>query len=257
MGYGDLFRLDGKIALVIGGYGGIGTDLCKGLSFFGASIAVAGPDLAKASHLAEEIKAAGHDALGLQGDVTLKDNVNRIVADVLKHWQRIDVLINCQGVQVDTPAEDFREEDFDRVLDVNLKSVFLVSQAAGKIMIAQQKGKIINISSVRSLLGIRSGYAAYCTSKGGVNMLTKQLATEWAKHHINVNAIAPTFFRAGQAVGYLDNKDFYETLLKRIPLGRVGEPVDLVGATVFLSSSASDFITGQVLFVDGGVTACQ
>jgi gluconate 5-dehydrogenase len=257
MEYGALFRLDGKIALVVGGYGGIGTELCHGLSYHGANVVVVGRDGMKAQKIAQDIKTSGKDALGIQCDVTKADEVRQMVREAVLHFGRIDILINCQGAQVDTPAENFKEEDFDYVLDVNLKSLFLVSQAVGKIMITQKKGKILNFSSVRSLLGIRSGYIAYCSSKGAVNMLTKQLASEWAKYNINVNAIAPTFFRAGQAVAYLKNKQFYETLVNRIPLGRVGETVDLVGATIFLSSAASDFITGQILFVDGGVTACQ
>jgi len=257
MGYEELFRLDGQTALIIGGYGGIGTELSKGLAHYGANIAVAGRDGRKAEVLAQAIRGSGRQALGLQADVTAGDQVRQMVQEVASHFGQIDILINCQGIQIDTPAEQYREEDFDRVLGVNLKSAFLTSQAVGKVMIPRKKGKIINISSVRSLLGIRSGYIGYCTSKGGLNMLTKQLASEWAKYRINVNAIAPTFFRAGQATAYITNKQFYETLLNRIPLGRVGETIDLVGAAVFFSSPASDFITGQILFVDGGVTACQ
>ena len=141
--------------------------------------------------------------------------------------------------------------------DTNLRGAFLLSQAAGRQMIAQKRGKQIHISSVRSLLGIRRGFAAYTSSKAGMNLLVKQLATEWAQHGINVNGIAPTFVRTELVRHYLEDEDFYNALVGRIPLTRVGEPLDIVGATVFFASPAADFITGQILFIDGGVTATQ
>jgi gluconate 5-dehydrogenase len=147
--------------------------------------------------------------------------------------------------------------EWQRILDLNLTTTLLACQAAARRMIPRGGGKIVNISSVRSLLGIHSGYSAYCAAKGAVNQLTKQLATEWAEHGITVNAIAPTFIRTEQVADMLADRAFYESLVRRIPLGRVGEVNDLVGATLLLTSPASRFITGQVLFVDGGLTACQ
>jgi gluconate 5-dehydrogenase len=141
---------------------------------------------------------------------------------------------------------------------VNLRGAFLLSQAAGRQMIQQGTGgKHIHISSVRSILGLRRGYISYCTTKGGMNLMVKQLATEWAKYRINVNAVAPTFIRTDLVKHYLDDREFYTGLVNRIPLGRVGEPVDVAGAVLFLASPAADFITGHILMVDGGVTASQ
>jgi gluconate 5-dehydrogenase len=257
MDYERLFRLDGKVALVVGGYGAIGSEICRGLAQYGASIVIGGRDRDKATELAQELKAGGRQAAAVHGDITVKAHAQRLVQDVISHFGRIDIMLNCTGTHVDSPAEELKEEDWDRVLGVTLKGAFLIAQASGKAMIPQNRGKIITISSVRGLLAIRRGYAAYCSAKGGVNMLTKQLATEWARYHINVNAIAPTFTRTASVAQYMENKEFYEALVNRIPLARVGETSDLVGSALFLSSSASDFVTGQILFVDGGITACQ
>jgi gluconate 5-dehydrogenase len=257
MEYGKLFHLDGKVALVVGGYGAIGSEICRGLAQVGAAIAVSGRDGDKAKAFAQELEAHGRQASAIQGDITQSTDAKRVVREVIDRFGRIDIMINSTGAHVDAPAEELKEEDWDHVLGVTLKGAFLIAQAAGRAMIAQGRGKIITISSVRSLLAIRRGYAAYTSAKGGVNMLTKQLATEWAKHHINVNAIAPTFIRTASVAQYLTNKEFHDTLVNRIPLGRVGETEDLVGAALFFSSAASDFVTGQILFVDGGVTACQ
>jgi NAD(P)-dependent dehydrogenase (short-subunit alcohol dehydrogenase family) len=171
---------------------------------------------------------------------------------------KVDILVNCIGMHIEKPAEEYSLEDWDLVNDVNLRGAFLLSQAAGRQMIRQDSGgKHIHITSVRSVLGIRRGYISYCTTKGGLNMLVKQLATEWAKYQITVNAVAPTFIRTDLVKHYLEDRDFYNALVNRIPLGRVGEPLDVAGATLFLASPAGDFITGHVLMVDGGVTATQ
>jgi gluconate 5-dehydrogenase len=257
MDFKSLFRLEDSVAMVVGGYGGIGSELCRGLAYYGAKVTIVGRNEKKAKALANELERAGQEALGLAGDICRSDDDARLVQKVMDQFGRIDIMINCAGTQVDRPAEEYKEEDWDQVVDLNLKGAFLIAQAAGKVMIKQKRGKIINISSVRSLLGIRSGYVAYCSSKGGMNMLIKQLASEWAKYNINVNGIAPTFIRTDLVSHYLNDKEFYERLVNRIPLARVGEPMDLVGATIFLASPASDFMTGQILFVDGGVTACQ
>lgn len=257
MDYKNLFQVDNQTAIVVGGYGGIGTELCKALAYFGSNIVIAGRDGHKAEKLANEMRGEGKKAIGLQCNATLVSDVNRLVQISVDRYGRIDILVNCIGAHIDSPAEEYREEDWDKVVNGNLKATFLLNQAVGKAMIHQKKGKIINFSSVRSQLGIRKGYIAYCSSKGGINMLTKQLASEWAKYNINVNAIAPTFIRTEQVAHYLDDKEFYESLITRVPLGRVGETFDLVGAVLFFASLASDFITGQVLFIDGGITACQ
>ena len=190
-------------------------------------------------------------------DIKQADEIIRLVDDAVREYGRLDIMVNCVGTHIEKPAEELTAEDWDQVHDTNLRGAFLLSQAAGRRMIEQRKGKQIHISSVRSLLGIRRGFAAYTSSKAGMNLLVKQLATEWAQYNINVNGIAPTFIRTELVRHYLEDEDFYNALVGRIPLTRVGEPLDIVGATVFFASPAADFITGQILFIDGGVTATQ
>ena len=180
-----------------------------------------------------------------------------MVEQTVREYGRLDILVNCVGTHIEKPAEELTAEDWDQVHDTNLRGAFLLSQAAGRQMITQKRGKQIHISSVRSLLGIRRGFAAYTSSKAGMNLLVKQLATEWAQYGINVNGIAPTFVRNELVRHYLEDESFYNALVSRIPLTRVGEPLDIVGATVFFATPAADFITGQILFIDGGVTATR
>lgn len=253
----DSFKLDGQVALVAGGYGGIGAALCLGLAQQGASVAIAGRSMEKSAALAQELAADGHSALGLRFDIKEADEISRLVEQTVRHFGRLDILVNCVGTHIEKPAESLSAEEWDEVHDTNLRGAFLLSQAAGRQMIQQKRGKQIHISSVRSLLGIRRGFAAYTSSKAGMNLLVKQLATEWAQYGINVNGIAPTFIRTELVRHYLEDEDFYNALVGRIPLTRVGEPFDIVGAAVFFASPAADFITGQILFIDGGVTATQ
>lgn len=253
----DSFKLDGQVALVAGGYGGIGAALCLGLAQQGASVAVAGRSSEKSAALAQELAAAGYATLGLNFDIKEADEISRLVEQTVSHFGRLDILVNCVGTHIEKRAEELSAEDWDEVHDTNLRGAFLLSQAAGRQMIQQKSGKQIHISSVRSLLGIPRGFAAYTSSKAGMNLLVKQLATEWAQYGINVNGIAPTFIRTELVRHYLEDEDFYNALVGRIPLSRVGEPFDIVGATVFFASPAADFVTGQILFIDGGVTATQ
>jgi len=257
MSYAAVFRLDGRVAIVLGGYGGIGSELCRGLVDFGARVAVVGRSVEKAQALVQELGARGGEALGLGIDITKKGQAQRMVEEVLRHFGRLDIFINSAGTNAIYPAEELPEEEWDRVMNLNLKGAFLAAQAVGKVMVKQGYGKIINISSVRGQLAIDMGYAAYCASKGGMNLLTKQLATEWAKAGLNVNGLAPTFIRTPLVAGILSDEERRRKIVSRIPLGRMGEPKDLVGPVVFLASAASDFITGHILLADGGVTACQ
>ncbi len=255
--YRNLFNLDGKVALVVGGAGGLGSAICEGLASLGATVVICGQTGSKAEKLAADINAAGGKAWGAEIDIVDIERVRQFVPEVVKKFDQIDVLMNCVGMQIEAPAEEYTPEDWDRIFDVNLKSAFFLSQAVAKEQIPRHGGKHIHISSVRSLLGIHRGYIGYCSSKGGVNLMIKQLATEWARHKITVNGIAPTFVRTEQVRRYLDDPVFYNPLVARIPLGRVGEPVDIAGLAMYLSAPASDFITGQIIFADGGVTACQ
>ena len=253
----DSFKLDGQVALVAGGYGGIGAALCLGLAQQGAAVVIAGRSADKSVLLAEQLSADGFSALGLSFDIKEADEIGLVVEQTVGEYGRLDILVNCVGTHIEKPAEELTAADWDQVHDTNLRGAFLLSQAAGRQMIKQQGGRQIHISSVRSLLGINRGFAAYTSSKAGMNLLVKQLATEWARHGITVNGIAPTFIRTELVRHYLEDESFYNALVGRIPLSRVGEPKDIVGATVFFASPAADFITGQILFIDGGVTATQ
>ena len=253
----ESFKLDGQVALVAGGYGGIGAALTLGLAQQGASVVIAGRSTEKAAAFANQLASDGFAAHGLSFDIKEPDEISRLVDDSVQAYGRIDILVNCVGTHIEKPAEELTAEDWDQVHDTNLRGAFLLSQAAGRQMIKQERGKQIHISSVRSLLGIRRGFAAYTSSKAGMNLLVKQLASEWAQYGINVSGIAPTFIRTELVRHYLEDENFYNALVGRIPLSRVGEPLDIVGATVFFASPASDFITGQILFIDGGVTATQ
>lgn len=254
-----MFRLDGKIALVTGGYGGIGEAVSRGLAGLGAKVAIAGHNAQKAAACADSLKALGADAYAAAFDVASVAETQRMVDEVAEHFGRLDILVNCVGLNREEKAEEVTEERFDYVFDVNLKGAMFQAQAAARHMIRQGGGgKQVHIGSVRTLLGLRGrGYAAYCATKGGLAILCKQLAAEWAPHQINVNVVAPTFVRTQQVAHMLSDAAFYSSLVARIPLGRIAEPEDVSNAVLFFASSASDFITGQTLYLDGGITATQ
>ncbi|MDD3825522.1 MAG: SDR family oxidoreductase [Anaerolineae bacterium] len=255
--YRALFDLKDKVALVAGGAGGIGSAVSEGLAAYGASVVVAGRTAHKAEELAGRICAANGQAWGAGLDVLDFEAVQSLVNQVVERHGSLDVLVNCTGTHVEAPAEDYAEADWDKVLDLNLKAAFFISQAVARAQIPRGGGKQIHISSVRSALGIRRGYVAYCASKAGLNLMIKQLATEWARHNITINGIAPTFTCTELVKDYLDDPSFYDPLVARIPLGRICEPMDLAAMAIYLAAPASDFITGQIIFADGGVTACQ
>ena len=253
------FRLDGKLALVTGGYGGIGEVVCRGRAAAGATVAICGHDAGKSEACAASIGRNGGNAFATAFDARSVDDTRRMVDDVVRHFGRLDILVNCVGLNREEKAEEATEEMFDHVVDVNLKGAMFQAQAAARHMIRQgEGGKQVHIGSVRTLLALRGrGYAAYCASKGGLAILCKQLAAEWAPHRINVNVVAPTFVRTQQVAHMLSDQQFYDTLVARIPLGRIAEPQDVWHAVLFFVSSASDFITGQTLYLDGGITATQ
>jgi len=256
--YEKLFSLTGKVVLAAGGAGAIGSELARAAAEYGARVAI-GDLLEEGScEVAAELAAEGGEAMGVGFDVLDATSVADGFAAVERRFGPIDVLINTVGTHIEQPAEEVTLDAWDTVMDVNLRGAFVLSQAAAQSMIAHQKGgSIIHVTSVRSGLGIRRGYAAYCASKGGLANLIKQLASEWAKHGIRVNGIAPTFVRTPLVAKYLDDPDFYSALVSRIPMGRVAETSDLAGIAIFLASDASRFITGQNIFVDGGVTSTQ
>ena len=253
------FQLDGKVALVTGGYGGIGVAVSTGLAQAGARVAVTGHDAEKAARCAEALKTAGCDAYATTFDALSVHETRRMVDDVVRHFGRLDILVNCVGLNREEKAEEVTEDMFDHVVDANLKSAMFQAQAAARHMISQGGGgKQVHIGSVRTQLALRGrGYAAYCASKGGLAILCKQLAAEWAPHQINVNVVAPTFVRTAQVAHMLSDPQFYNALIARIPLGRIAEPEDVWNAIRFFVSPASNFVTGQTLYLDGGITATQ
>jgi NAD(P)-dependent dehydrogenase (short-subunit alcohol dehydrogenase family) len=255
------FRLDGRVALVSGGSGGIGVRLCGALAGVGAQVAVVGRDETRLEAAREAVEAAGSEALVLAGDMMKEEDAEQVVAEANDKLGRLDILVNAVGGGAGAAlhdAQDYPVDDWNWIMDLNLTTQFLVSRAAARAMIAAGNGgRILNISSVRGQLGVRLGYSAYVAAKGAMNALTRQHATEWAKHGITVNAISPTFVRTPQVESLLADDTFREGLIARIPLGRIADPDDLVGAALFFCSDASSFVTGQVLTLDGGLTATQ
>lgn len=251
----NLFDLRGKAAIVTGGSGGFGRAAAIGLAVHGADVAVTSRTLSSLEETAKEVKKQGKKALPISCDVTDPKSVQSMVDQTVKEFGKVDILVTSAGIAMRSAAEDFPIADWQKVMDTNVKGTFLCCQAAGRVMIKQGGGKIITVSSIRGLLGHPGGYAAYGTSKGAVHLLTRQLATEWAKYKINVNSIAPCIFWTPLTEPILNDKKLYDIFMSRIPWGRAAEPEDFIGALVFLSSAASEFITGDILYVDGGSTA--
>jgi gluconate 5-dehydrogenase len=257
----ERFRLDGRVAIVAGGSGGIGLRACAALAGVGAAVAVVGRARERLEQARAAVEDAGGQALVLTGDMTVKADADGVVAETMARFGRVDALLNAVGGGAGTAlyaAEDYPEAEWDRIVDLNLRSALLPSQAAARAMVAGRRGgRILNVSSVRGQLGIDAGYSAYVAAKGALDALTRQHATEWAKHGITVNAISPTFVRTPQVESLLADADFHERLVSRIPLRRIADTDDLVGAMLFFLSDASGFVTGQVLTLDGGLTATQ
>ncbi len=255
------FRLDGKVAVVSGGTGAIGRRIALALAGAGAKVAILGRTADQAANLARECSAIGSEALLINADVTKKADSDRAINEAVERFASVDIIVNAVGGGAGGalyPAEEYPEDEFDRIMDLNLRSDLLPTQAAVRQMVKQGRGgRVLHISSVRGQLGINAGYLAYVAAKGAINSLTRQEATEWAKHGITVNAIAPTFVSTPQVADMLADETFKSGLLARIPLGRIGETDDLVGAVLFFCSDASSFVTGQILTIDGGLTATQ
>jgi NAD(P)-dependent dehydrogenase (short-subunit alcohol dehydrogenase family) len=255
------FRLDGRVAVVAGGSGGVGVRTCGALAAVGANVAIIGRSEKGLLQARQAVENAGGEALVITGDMVEKSAADDAAQQVLDVFGRIDVLVNGIGGGAGTAlfkAEEYPQADWNRILDLNLTTTLLVSQSIARKMIAGERGgSILNISSVRGQLGIDAGYSAYVAAKGALDALTRQHATEWAKHGIRVNSISPTFVRTEQAAALLAAPGFYENLIARIPLRRIAETDDLVGATLFFCSDASSFVTGQILTLDGGLTATQ
>ena len=257
----DMFKLDGKVAFIPGGSGGIGSSLAAGMCEAGASIAVVDRDGDGLDRTCQRKREAGSRPLPNAADLTDREAAERAVAETVAHYGRLDIIVNAIGGgagKVLFEAQDYPEKEWDWIMDLNVTATVLPTQAAVKQMIKQgEGGRVINISSVRAELGINAGYSAYVAAKGAISSLTRQWATEWAKYGITVNAIAPTFVDTPQVAMLLDDPDFKAGVVSRIPIGRVGETKDLLGPVLLFASDASSFVTGQILTIDGGLTATQ
>ena len=248
------FDLQGQVALVTGAARGIGNACALALAHAGADIALGLRNIQTGSELANEIEAMGRRALRLQMDVMHLDEIQQAIGSTVSHFGRLDILVNNAGLGPSNLAENVREEDFDYTVAVNLKGTFFVSQAAGRVMIKQKYGRIINLSSQAGSVALPTE-SVYCMTKAAINHLTRCLAVEWGEYNITVNAVAPTFINTPGTAEALADDAFRADVLSRIALGRIGEPMEVASAVVFLASPAASLITGDTLLIDGGWTA--
>lgn len=253
MDYPD-FRLDGQTAVVTGASKGIGRDLAKALAAAGARVAVAARSVADLEALVTEIEAEGGEALAVALDVGDTSQITAAVDRVRRHFGSIDIWVNNAGLGANHPAEDVTEADWDEMMSVNLRGLFFCCREAGRVMLEQGNGRIVNMSSQAGVVGIRD-HVVYSASKGAVNMVTKVLALEWSSRGVTVNAVAPTFIYTPGTAERLDQVDYLAGVLERLPIGRVGTTTDVAAAVIYLASPAGSMVSGHVLLVDGAWTA--
>ncbi len=251
-----LFRLDNQVAVVVGGAGGIGEAIAFGLGQFGAKVVVASRSMEALTKVAEKItRETGAETLPLQVDVTSEESMENLVKSVVAKFGTVDILVNAMGVNIKRDALEYPMEDWDRIFDVNVKGTMIACKHFGRLMRNNMQGKIINLSSVRGVRGYGGGNSAYCGTKGAVELVTKALAIELAPYKIRVNALGPALIITPGTIHIQENPDLANKYKSVIPLNKLGVPEDLIGAAVFLCAEASNFITGQTIYVDGGLTA--
>jgi NAD(P)-dependent dehydrogenase (short-subunit alcohol dehydrogenase family) len=243
--------LKGKTALVSGASSGLGKGIALALAEAGADVVAAARNAERLEEVAKEIRGLGRQAWAVQLDVSRSSAFSAQVATIIEQCGQIDILVNAAGMNIRKPILEVTEADWDYLMSVQLKGVFFLSQAVAPYMIKQGRGKIINIASLSSVIGL-ANISIYCAAKGGIAQLTKAMAVEWAKHGINVNAIGPGYYETPMTRPVFEDPERVNWMLSRIPLGRTGVPKDLAGAAVYLASDASNYVTGQILYVDGG-----
>lgn len=243
--------LKNKVAIITGSRRGIGKAIALAFAKAGANVVVSDINLDDCNKVVEKIKAIGKKGLAVKADVSNPEDVSKMINLTTEKFGKVNILVNNAGIYMQKSLTDVTEQDFDRILDINLKGVFLCSKAAVPEMIKQGKGKIINITSIAGQVGFANS-SAYCASKGAIINITRELALELAQYKINVNAIGPGVIETDMTKDLLEDKAIKETLLANIPLNRIGEPEDIANAALFLASDNSDYITGITLFVDGG-----
>ncbi len=249
----ELFDLSGKVAIVTGTSRGLGQYFARALAKAGADLLITSRDISRLTEFKQEIKSLGRKALPVQLDVLSQSDIENMVDMAMKEYGKIDILINNAGLNIRRPGTEVSQQDWDTVLDTNLKGSFFCAQAVAKEMIKRKYGRIINVGSCTCVFGME-GIAPYTASRGAILSMTRSLAAEWGKFGITVNVLAPGWFKTAQNAVLYENKEWVEYITNRIPLNRPGLPNDLDGTVIFLASDASEYITGQIILVDGGFT---
>ena len=249
----ELFDLSGKVAIVTGASRGLGQYFGRALAGAGADLVITSRTLASLDEFKREIESLGRKALAVEVDVLSESDIEQMVQKAVAEYGKIDILVNNAGLNIRSPAADFSWQDWDTVLQTNLKGNFFCAQAVGKEMIKRKYGRIINMGSCTCVFGME-GIGPYCASRGGVLMMTRALAAEWGKYGITANVLAPGWFKTAQNAALYENPEWIKNVKNRIPLGRPGKPNDLDGTVIFLASDASAYVTGQIILVDGGFT---
>ena len=252
----DMFKLDGKIAIVTGGAGGIGEALAMGIGLHGATVVVSSRSQEAIEKVAKQItEASGNPAIAITSDVTDEGSVQNLVDRVMEKYGKIDILVNAMGMNIKRDAFEFPMEDWEKLFDVNVKGTMVACKIVGNVMRKQNAGAIVNLSSVRGIRGYTGGNTGYCATKGAVELITKALALEWAPHNIRVNALGPALVITPGTKHIAEDPKLAKKYASAVPLGRIGMPEDMAGAVNFLVSDAASFVTGQTIYVDGGLTA--